>query len=455
MEPIVILGAGLAGLSASYHLGHENCVLLEAKQSAFGHIRSTMHDGYTWDEGPHVSFTKHPYVRDLFAEGVDGAFEEFEAVIGNYYNGAWIEHPAQVNLFQVPEPLRSQCLESFLRSRTIVHELPPANYQEWIDRAFGPIFAHNFAAPYTRKYWTRDPKNLSTDWLGERVLSPEISDVVAGAKGPSGRKMNYITRVRYPRSGGYQGFARKLHTGAQIQLGTEVVRVNLAARRLTLAGGSTVCYRRLVSTIPLPEFIQRCENVPTRVVDAAQALSCSELLLINFTVSRPACRPETWFYVYDEDKLSTRVNFTEHLSRANAPAGWSGIQVETYSSRHRPRTQSEADTIARVRDELVEMRLLEGELAGVPNPYSVSVPWANVIFDNDTAPALDIVWRWLEEFGLEREDDDLHPLTLWDRKQSAPVNGALSFAGRYGQWKYFWTDDCVLRGRKIAEPPLC
>jgi hypothetical protein len=24
-------------------------------------------------------------------------------------------------------------------------------------------------------------------------------------------------------------------------------------------------------------------------------------------------------------------------------------------------------------------------------------------------------------------------------------------AGRFAQWKYFWTDDCVLRGRQLAE----
>ena len=29
--------------------------------------------------------------------------------------------------------------------------------------------------------------------------------------------------------------------------------------------------------------------------------------------------------------------------------------------------------------------------------------------------------------------------------------GDLILAGRFGQWKYYWTDDCVLRGKYISE----
>ena len=27
----------------------------------------------------------------------------------------------------------------------------------------------------------------------------------------------------------------------------------------------------------------------------------------------------------------------------------------------------------------------------------------------------------------------------------------LALAGRFGQWKYYWTDDCVLRGKKLSD----
>ncbi len=77
-------------------------------------------------------------------------------------------------------------------------------------------------------------------------------------------------------------------------------------------------------------------------------------------------------------------------------------------------------------------------------------PWANVIFDHNTKPALEHIWTYLNQHGLIREDDDCQPMTNWRDETNVKLKSAsLVMAGRYGQWKYFWTDDCVLRGRNI------
>ncbi len=112
----LILGAGLAGLSCSYHLGHENSLVLEKEGHAHGHIHTRFRDGFTWDEGPHVSFTKHEYVKELFAKNVGGHFDEYEVRTTNYFKGHWIDHPAQSNFYQIPEPLRSTRLRDRINS---------------------------------------------------------------------------------------------------------------------------------------------------------------------------------------------------------------------------------------------------------------------------------------------------------------------------------------------------
>jgi protoporphyrinogen oxidase len=61
--PIAIVGAGLSGLSISSHLGHpKGTVIFEAKAHYGGHIHSETRDGFTWDDGPHISFTSNEYV---------------------------------------------------------------------------------------------------------------------------------------------------------------------------------------------------------------------------------------------------------------------------------------------------------------------------------------------------------------------------------------------------------
>lgn len=458
MSGTLVLGAGLAGLSASYHIGHARCLLLERNSHEFGHLHVEYRDGFTWDEGPHVSFTKHEYVRQLFAESVNGEFDEYEVKTTNYFRGHWIDHPAQSSLYQVPEPLRSACLESFIKSRTTELKAPfPLNYAEWLEMTFGKIFAETFPAAYTRKYWTREARDLTTDWLGERVFQPTMADVTAGSKGPLGRKTHYITTVRYPRNGGFQGFARKISAGARIKFGAEVTRIDLLAKEVWTANGECYPYEYLVNTIPLPVFVQLCTEVPPRVKEAACQLSCSQLLLVNVSAAHPTLRGENWMYVYDEDKYSTRINCTERLTPGNAPVGYTGLQVEVYSSRFKPLQVSPAEVAKAVESELVEMGLIDP--ARLPagqktKAFTVQVPWANVIFDHNTRPALDVIWRWLETFGLRREEDDTHPLSSWGTLGTHEP-GEVVMAGRYGQWKYFWSDDCILRSASWKCRPKC
>lgn len=447
MATITVLGAGLAGLSCSYHIGHENCILFERNGYAGGHIYSHYRDGWTWDEGPHVSFTNHRYVRDLFEQSVGGELREYPVSVSNYYNGDWIPHPAQSNLYAVPEPLRSACLDDFLRTRGEgFKDSSPANYSEWLRLAFGETFASHFPDVYTRKYWTCDPKELAIDWVGNRVYYPDVETVINGFRGPAPTETHYIRKVRYPTRGGYMTFATLLRAGANIRFNHEVEKIDLKDRVIAFSNGKKHHFERLISTIPLPELIRLTRDVPADVRDAAESLRCSSLLLVNVTANHPARRPHHWLYVYDDDKLCTRISHIDLLSPNNTPPGKTGLQVEIYSSPYRRFTESNHEVASSVIRELEEMDLVVKADALWTN----IVPYANVIFDRFRRSAQDRVLQWLETCGLNREEDDLEPMTDWTERPTDP-KGKLILAGRFGQWKYYWTDDCVLRGREIAQ----
>jgi protoporphyrinogen oxidase len=78
----------------------------------------------------------------------------------------------------------------------------------------------------------------------------------------------------------------------------------------------------------------------------------------------------------------------------------------------------------RVATELVEMGVVDS-LDSVISLNTRHVSWANVIFDHDRRPALEVVNRFLDAVGVLR-------------------------AGRFAEWKYLWTDGCVLSGRSAA-----
>lgn len=426
MKTVTILGAGLSGLCTSFHVGHDACEIYEAKPHFGGHIYSEVRDGFVWDDGPHVSYTDNEYVKGLFADSVKDKYEEYETYVSNYYRGHWIEHPAQSNLYQIPEPLRSQCLKSFLESRAQLANQPkPVNYQDWLYQAFGKVFAETFPAAYTRKYWTTDPINLGIDWIGKRVFYPTIEDVSEGAKGPLNRQTYWVNKWRYPSFGGFLSYAQKFADNARLRYNKTLVGINFSKRHLKFSDHSQAEYERLVSTIPLPILIKCAEDAPQDVKDAAAVLRCTNFYLVEVAANHPSKRKEQWMYVYDEDKLSTRISIMDHFSPNNAPAARTGISVEVYGSDYRPLPTDRDEVARRVQLELIEMGLLES-LDAVISVHVRFVPWGNVIYDHNRRAALDRINAFLDHHGV-------------------------SSVGRFAEWGYLMTHDCVLQSKRVGE----
>jgi protoporphyrinogen oxidase len=426
VKTVTILGAGLSGLCTSFHVGHDACEIYEAKPHFGGHIYSEVRDGFVWDDGPHVSYTDNEYVKGLFADSVKDKYEEYETYVSNYYRGHWIEHPAQSNLYQIPEPLRSQCLKSFLESRAQLANQPkPVNYQDWLYQAFGKVFAETFPAAYTRKYWTTDPINLGIDWIGKRVFYPTIEDVSEGAKGPLNRQTYWVNKWRYPSFGGFLSYAQKFADNARLRYNKTLVGINFSKRHLKFSDHSQAEYERLVSTIPLPILIKCAEDAPQDVKDAAAVLRCTNFYLVEVAANHPSKRKEQWMYVYDEDKLSTRISIMDHFSPNNAPAASTGISVEVYGSDYRPLPTDRDEVARRVQLELIEMGLLES-LDAVISVHVRFVPWGNVIYDHNRRAALDRINAFLDHHGV-------------------------SSVGRFAEWGYLMTHDCVLQSKRVGE----
>ncbi|MGH7232563.1 MAG: protoporphyrinogen/coproporphyrinogen oxidase [Nitrospiraceae bacterium] len=426
MNTTTILGAGLSGLGTSFHVGHDKCVIYEAKSHYGGHIYSETRDGFTWDDGPHVSYTDNEYVRSVFEASVKGEFQEYETCVSNYFQGHWIEHPAQSNLYQVPEPLRTECLNSFLEARSQdVTSSKPVNYQEWLYQAFGRVFAETFPAAYTRKYWTTDPINLGVDWIGKRVFYPNVEDVTEGYKAKLGRATYWVTKWRYPSRGGFLSYAKKFAEGARLHYRKTLIKINFSKQQMVFSDGTQIAYDNLVSTVPLPVLIECSEDAPKDVREAASVLRCTNFLLIEVAANHPAKRSEQWIYVYDENKLSTRISIIEHFSPQNAPESMTGLSVEVYGSAYRPLPANHEEVAQRVQRELVEMGLLQ-DLNAVVSVQVRYVPWGNVIYDHNRRSALDRINAFLDRVGV-------------------------ICVGRFAEWGYLMTHDCVLRSKRVGE----
>src|SRR5205807_9163031 len=115
---VAIVGSGFAGLAAAHALARAGveAVVYEARDAWGGHTASQFVDGFVFDEGPHVSFTKDERVRRVFAEGARQVLE-FPASISNIFRGTWLRHPAQCHLYGLDPDLITRCIADFVKAQ--------------------------------------------------------------------------------------------------------------------------------------------------------------------------------------------------------------------------------------------------------------------------------------------------------------------------------------------------
>ncbi|MGH8588704.1 MAG: protoporphyrinogen/coproporphyrinogen oxidase [Gammaproteobacteria bacterium] len=429
MRPrVAIIGSGMAGYGAAHRLEEEGIrpVLFEQRDHYGGHTAShRVEAGFTFDEGPHVSFTADRRIQNLLAANISDDYETIYARVNNYWHGHWIKHPVQVNLHGLPTELVLRILGDFIAT---AHREPPpiTNYEEWLRASLGDALAETFPMEYTRKYHTTDARNLTTDWIGPRLYRPKLGEVLAGALSPETDDVHYITEFRYPRNGGFVSYLRGFMERVDVRLKHRVVGIAPTERRLSFSNGGAAEYDRLISSVPLPDLVPMIEGTPRDVVEASERLACSEVVVVNVGVERPDLLHAHWSYFYDPDVLFARLS-TPHLQSAhNVPDGAGSLQAECYfSKKYRPLWMDREQVIERVIGDLRTCGILRDD-DRILLRQAMHIRHANVIFDHDRADAVAIIHGYLDELGI-------------------------GYCGRYGEWGYLWTDESFISGERAAE----
>lgn len=426
MTGIAILGAGISGLGAAYTLRNKgvDAVLYEKQSRPGGHTISHTNSGFTYDDGPHVSFTKDKRIQELFATSVDNEFYSVQVKCNNYWKGLWIKHPAQCNLYGLPAELKVAILADFFHAQNSNHgEI--SNYRDWLYASYGETFSEMFPMEYCKRYHTTMASNMSTEWVGPRLYRPDPKEVLTGAFNPETDDVHYVPEFRYPKQGGFESYLDIFLKDASLLTNHEVISINPVTRQIQFAGKQAVHYDAIISSLPLPEIIPMISGVPDQVRDAADKLACTQCVVVNIGINRADISAHHWTYFYDDDFSFTRLSYPHMQSPNNAPPGTGIFQAEVYfSKKYKPIGKSPNEYITPVMDDLRRCSLLreDDEILFADAKF---VPYANIIFDLDRVPALKTVTDYLDEIGIHR-------------------------CGRYGEWGYHWTDESVTSGEKAA-----
>jgi protoporphyrinogen oxidase len=417
----------MSAFGAAHRLAQERVdFALYDKASFFGGqtVSFRSESGFTFDKGPHVSFTKDERVQNLLSEAVGGRFETVQYKLENHWKGHRLPHPVQTNMHGLPADVIAKVIEDFALQGSAPVQM--RNYEDWLVSAYGRFFADQFPVQYTEKYHTTHPKNLATDWVGPRMYRPSLEEMIRGALAPAAPNAHhYITGFRYPTAGGFMSYLEPWARIAPIKLDHEVVRIDARNRVIDFAQGTSAQYDALVSSIPLPDLVPMIVGVPADVREAATRLACSSCVLVNIGVRRVDLTSAHISYYYDRDIVFSRTSSPHLMSANNAPAGCGAIQAEVYFSRkYLPLTAAVSEYRSLVVRDLQRVGILR-ESDEVVFAETRVIDYANIIFDHDRTEALRLVHGFLDDVRIRH-------------------------CGRYGDWAYYWTDDSYKSGEAAA-----
>lgn len=421
----VVLGGGLAGLTAAYTLERNGrgVTVLEAQEAPGGACRSFSEDGFTFDLTGHLLHVAREETRQLLEEL--GLWEELEiherraaVVIG----GRATPYPVQINTWGLSDEVRRDCLLGFVRA-WCEHgkEAAPADFRRWVLGRFGEGLARHFFFPYNEKLYRVRPEELSLDWVGRYVPKPALEEVIDGALGLHRNRVGYNAFFRYPRRGGIallpDAIAGRLRC---LEPGNRAGVVDTAARVVETENGRRFSWERLIATIPLPALVDRLRpKPPAEVLEARRALRWVSVLNVALGLEGPAPTDQHWLYFPDPQLPFYRVGFPSNHG-ALAPPGSHTVSIEVSMDPGAGDPQAmgvAAERALEAAGYLDRSRILVRRTAILDPAY--------VVFDHARSGALAIIRRELAGRGI-------------------------LLAGRWAQWVYSAMEDAMLDGLAAA-----
>ncbi len=426
---IAILGAGLAGLSAAFHL-KENYDLFEMADRVGGLCKSESLDGYTFDYAIHILYSSDPYATQLIKDILlKDNFHIQNRSSWIYSKGVFTYYPFQANTYGLPADVIEECILGLIEAKYEKNPDNAKNFEEWTLATFGEGIAKYFMIPFNQKCWAIDLKKMSIGWIKDRVLQPELRETIRGALSDQRKGFGPNAEFWYPQYGGIEslpkGFLPYIDS-THLHLNTEIAKIQVNNKLLITTSGESIPYHKIISSLPLPKLIDLIDEKPESVIEARNQLENNTIWGINLGIDRPHISDKHWIYYPEAEYIFHRISFPMNFHSSMAPEGKSSITAEVATSKYKQLDLS--SMVSTVIEDLQKTGFIKN---------SDEIVCHNVL---ELAPAYVI-------YHLEhrRDVDFLHAFLQ--------ENDILA-CGRFGEWEYLNMDVSIMSGKRLAERAL-
>lgn len=408
-KPIVIMGAGPAGLTAAWRLIHarHDIVVWEADTSYVGGLARTVQaENYRIDVGGHLFFSKAPEVSEVWKRILVDDFVKCTPLSRIYDQGRFFNFAEEgAGAFRSLGLVESARIRLGMHKARIKPIRPETTLAQWAVNRLGERLSGKVFRPLAEKILGVSCDEAGADLADMRLDGMSLAEAFATGSKPAPREFFY------PRLGPgqmWEAAANKvIEKGGPIFLDRKVQTIHWDETGVTHVTGTNQAgefYQQegshFLSSMPLKDLMLSLDPPPPKeVAEAARSLRHRALVTVCLIINRETVFPDTWIYVPDRSVKFARVQNYKNYSAAMVPnSKETSLGLEYYCSEGDVLWNSTDFDLAQVGiREAVQIGLVkEGE---IKDAFVVRMPRALPVFDQNTQQHRKTIREWVSLFA--------------------------------------------------------
>jgi protoporphyrinogen oxidase len=416
--PVVVIGAGPAGLTAAYELLKlkplSAPLVLEATHKVGGIARTEDYKGYRFDIGGHRFFTKVSEVDQLWHEVMDEQdLIDVRRQSRIYFGGKYYKYPLEVSnaLANLGIYESARMMLSYAKWKLRPHP-EEYNFQNWVINRFGGRLYWRFFHTYTQKVWGIPCTEIRADWAAQRIKNLSLAKAVWNALTGRNDTTSLIATFKYPRLGPgmmWERFREKVEVrGGRVWMRSPVQRVYhngscVTGVEIQRHEGAESCLVRgdhFISTMPITELVQKMTPAaPKSVLAAASGLKYRDFLIVTLILDHPDPFPDNWVYIHSSEVNVGRIqNFRSWSAEMVPDPRRASLGMEYFCHEGDGLwNMSDQDLIALASRELEHLGLVSSK--HIVDGTVIRQPKAYPVYDSTYSSNLATIRAWIDTFA--------------------------------------------------------
>jgi protoporphyrinogen oxidase len=443
-KEVVILGGGLAGLSAGAVLsGAERSVILLERDSDVGGLSKTViHEDFRFDLGGHRFITNKEKIERFVSDLLDGDALTVNRKSKIYMRNKSFDYPLKPSnaLFGLGIVVTMKAVFDYAKERAKNSISPAVNVslEDWVVSNFGRTMFNIYFKDYSEKVWGLRCDEISMEWVSQRIKGLSLGAAIKNAffkftgKGIDTLKDEFIYPVM-----GIGVISDKLK--AEIEAKNKVL-MNTSVRQINheefqvksiiadnCADSYDITGSEFISSIPLTHLVRMMNpSAPESILDSASRLRYRDLVVVTIMLDRERVSDLTWIYLPEKGVPLGRIHEPKNWSIKMAPEGKTHLVCEYFCFKGDGIWSSDDEALRAVTvQQLAKLGFIKEE--DVLDCCVVRVPKAYPVLDVGYRKHYERILRYLDKFK------NLH------------------IAGRNGMFRYYNMDVAMESGIEVAE----